>query len=119
LGSVGRRHLQNFRAQCELDKILVLRRADDGGEAIRLGADRVLLSLEEAIEEAPSWSVIASPATHHAETAVALAAAGSHLLIEKPLAADLRAATRIVEACRRHDRVLVTGYNLRFDACLQ
>ncbi len=119
LGSIGRRHLQNFRQHREQDEILVLRRQGDGGEAVGMGADRLLTSLDEAFDAKPSWAVIASPATRHAEFAVELAAAGSHLLVEKPLAADLPAARRIVDACRRHNRVLMTGYNLRFDACLQ
>lgn len=119
LGSIGRRHLKNFRQCREQDEILVLRRQDDGGEAVGLGADRLLTRLDEALDAKPTWAVIASPATRHAEFAVALAAHGSHLLVEKPLAADLLAARRIVDVCRRHDRVLLTGYNLRFDACLQ
>jgi 1,5-anhydro-D-fructose reductase (1,5-anhydro-D-mannitol-forming) len=49
---------------------------------------------------------------HHAET-LAAAAAGKHVLCEKPLALTLADARAIVEACARAGVVLRTNYHLR------
>ncbi|MEM9366194.1 MAG: Gfo/Idh/MocA family oxidoreductase [Planctomycetota bacterium] len=114
LGSIGRRHLRNLRQLRPYDHLTVIRRHDDGLAKL-LGADQVCLALAECVSPAPDYAIIASPSTLHAESALKLAAAGTHLLVEKPLANSLPAANAIVEACRRNDRVLMTAYNLRFD----
>lgn len=118
LGSIGKRHLANFRNLRPDDDIAVLRRHDDG-EAVRIGADGCLTSLAEAIAYQPDWAVIASPATYHVVTAVPLARSGVKLFVEKPLAGTIDQARRIVDACRIHNQLLMTGYNLRFHPCLE
>jgi predicted dehydrogenase len=59
---------------------------------------------------------IVSIATHtntHADYAVAALEAGAHVFVEKPLAATVADARRVVEAARAHNRKLVVGYILR------
>lgn len=118
LGSIGRRHLANFRRLCPDAEIAVLRHRGDDGQAQRLGADHVLTRIEQAIGYAPDWSVIATPAAMHCETAIVLARCGSHLLVEKPIATSLSEARALVETCQQLDRVLMVGYNLRFEPAL-
>jgi predicted dehydrogenase len=52
---------------------------------------------------------------HHASTAAPLLAAGLDLLIEKPLAASLADADRILELSRRHGRIVQAGHLERFN----
>lgn len=61
----------------------------------------------------PDVAVIANPAPFHVASALPLADAGVHLLIEKPIAADLAGLERLLEAitCRRI--VALVGYQLR------
>ncbi len=47
--------------------------------------------------------VLASPPEFHREQALAVAAAGRHLLIEKPMAQSVAECREIVAACERHD----------------
>lgn len=49
----------------------------------------------------------------HAEFAIAAFEAGAHVFIEKPLAATVEDAERVVSAAKKHDRKLVIGYILR------
>ncbi len=49
----------------------------------------------------------------HAEQAVAAAAAGKHVLCEKPLALTLHDAQAIIDACRKAGVVLGTNHHLR------
>jgi predicted dehydrogenase len=55
------------------------------------------------------------PTVHHATAAAPLLAAGIDLLIEKPLAANLADADRILELSRRHGRIVQAGHLERFN----
>jgi len=57
--------------------------------------------------------VVSTPTKFHAEIAIAALEAGKHVLCEKPLARTSDEARRIVEAARRANRVLKTGFNYR------
>jgi predicted dehydrogenase len=58
---------------------------------------------------------ICVPTVHHASAAEPLLAAGVDLLIEKPLAASLADADRILELSRQHGRIVQTGHLERFN----
>jgi predicted dehydrogenase len=58
---------------------------------------------------------ICVPTVHHASAAEPLLAAGVDLLIEKPLAASLADADRILELARTHRRIVQTGHLERFN----
>lgn len=55
------------------------------------------------------------PTVHHATAAAPLLAAGIDLLIEKPLAANLADADRILELSCRHGRLVQAGHLERFN----
>ena len=57
---------------------------------------------------------IASPVHCHAGQIERAAAAGKHVLCEKPLTLDLGEARRAVAACRRHRVFLQEGYMMKF-----
>jgi myo-inositol 2-dehydrogenase / D-chiro-inositol 1-dehydrogenase len=60
-------------------------------------------------------AVIALPTSLHEPAVAAAAAAGLHIFCEKPLAADIPAATRIAETARNAEVLLQVGFNRRFD----
>lgn len=113
LGSIGARHLRNLRLLEPDAEIAVLRRASSGAQTVE-HADQVIHSVEEAIAFAPLAAVIASPAPQHIPFAARLAEAGVHLLIEKPLSADLEGCESLIRLCRERKLSLAVGYNLRF-----
>ncbi len=57
---------------------------------------------------------IATPTFEHAPQALAAAAAGKHVLCEKPLALDVKEAEQILAACRNARVKLGVGYMMRF-----
>jgi predicted dehydrogenase len=59
--------------------------------------------------------VIALPTGMHAEVAEAALEAGKHVYLEKPLAANVEDARRVVEAWERSNRVGMIGFNYRFN----
>ena len=116
LGSIGRRHLRNVRELLPAADISVLRHARTN-EPAPPEADRVIYSLDDACALQPAAALICGPTTAHAEAAVALAGAGAHLFVEKPIAETVAAAQRILDAAR--DRIVFVAYNLRFSKAVQ
>jgi len=57
---------------------------------------------------------IASPVVCHARQIKMAAAAGKHVLCEKPLTLNLKQAQQAVEACRKHQVFLQEGYMMKF-----
>jgi predicted dehydrogenase len=60
-------------------------------------------------------AVIAAPTTVHAEIGCFLLEAGIDVLVEKPIAADLTAADRLIGAAERNGRILQVGHLERFN----
>jgi predicted dehydrogenase len=58
---------------------------------------------------------IATPQGEHEPFAVEAAAAGKHVLCEKPLAATIDQALRMIAACRKHGVLLMTAYRKFFE----
>ena len=60
-------------------------------------------------------AVVAVPTSAHAEVGCALLEHGIDVLVEKPIAADLASARRLVDTAARHDRILQVGHLERFN----
>lgn len=78
--------------------------------------DAVGLPDLDALLESPTIEavVICLPTHLHAAAATAVLAAGRHVYVEKPLAADLDGAAAVRAAWRRGDRTGTVGFNFRF-----
>lgn len=59
---------------------------------------------------------IALPNDLHAEAAARAAAAGLHVLVEKPMAPTVAECRKVIETCRREDVRLMVAYRLHFQA---
>lgn len=114
LGSIGQRHLRNLRTTYPDAEIAVWRRPSGHGHEVPSGADRLCFSLKEVLTFAPEAAIIASPASFHLEAALALAGAGVHLLVEKPLSVSAAGIDALIRLCQEQGVVLMVGYNLRF-----
>ena len=82
-----------------------------GAQAMTRAADFVAAGLQAA--------VVATPNRHHAELGVALLEAGVHVLVEKPIAADLKGARAMIDAAKANDRVLMVGHVERFNPAVE
>jgi predicted dehydrogenase len=60
-------------------------------------------------------AVVAVPTSAHAEVACTLLNAGIDVLVEKPIAADLDSARRLVDTAARNNRILQVGHLERFN----
>ena len=117
LGSMGRHHARNLRAIDGVDLIAV---ADPAGDSFGVaGSLDVLPDIEALIAQKPDYVVVATPTKFHEQIGLALAGAGIHALIEKPLAADTGAARRLAEAFASAGLIGATGHIERYNPALQ
>lgn len=121
-GAFGRNHLR------------VLRELEDAGEPVRLvgvvdrdpgavaaAAEKFSVPGFETIQECLAGcggldaASVCVPTMHHADAAETLLDAGADLLIEKPLAANLADADRILALAKQRGRIVQTGHLERFN----
>src|SRR3990172_8248650 len=118
LGSIGTRHARLVRELVPNVQIVVLRHRSCQ-EMDEPSIDYCVTSLDEALKFSPQAAVIANPASHHLDVALALAQVGVHLLVEKPISHTTQGVSDLIDVCRAQDVILMTGYNLRFAPSLQ
>ena len=112
LGSIGLRHLRLLREALPEADIRVLRHTNTAES--NKDPNGFFFRLEDACSFAPELAVIANPSPFHIVTAMALAEAGAHLLVEKPLSPLSDGAEDLISLCASRKQVLYVGYNLRF-----
>ena len=80
---------------------------------------RLFGNLQELIASKPDYCVVAAPTAFHLELGLALAQAGIHALIEKPVAASPAEATQLVEAFDSAGLIGGVGHIERFNPALR
>ena len=91
------------------------RRALAGRQGVRAVAEFDAALADPAIDA----MILTSPNTMHESQVVAAAAAGKHVLCEKPLGLTGESARRSVAACQAAGVVLAVGHERRFEPALQ
>ncbi|MDP9884499.1 putative dehydrogenase [Sinomonas atrocyanea] len=100
-GAISRNHLEAFAA---IPQATVVAVCDvDAGRAretaARWGIDGAFGSVEEILAAGVDVVSVCTPHPTHEAVVLAAAAAGAHVLCEKPIAIDLASAERMVAAC--------------------
>jgi predicted dehydrogenase len=99
-------------ALCDVSEELVRACADD------YGVPRTFARWQDLLA-APVDAVLILTSGSHAPIAIAAAAAGKHMLIEKPMCFSVAEGRAIIEAARRAGVTLMVGYNKRYDPAYQ
>ncbi len=116
LGMMGRHHARVLR---EIDGVELVALADPAGDPHAVAGDTPLFdSVQGLIDAGIEAAVVAVPTRFHEDVALALAEAGVHTLIEKPVAHTLEAAARLVTAFEEADLVAAVGHVERFNPAL-
>jgi predicted dehydrogenase len=114
---MGRHHA---RVLSSLDGVELVAVADPGGDAHgAAGGRRVLDSVADLIATGIDYCAVATPTVHHQEVGLALAEAGVHALIEKPLAGDGPSARKLVEAFAAAGLTGAVGHIERYNPALR
>ncbi|MBP2413747.1 putative dehydrogenase [Arthrobacter stackebrandtii] len=117
LGMMGRHHARVIREVEGVDLVAV---ADAYGDPHGVAKDLpVLRNVEELIAAGIDMAVAAVPTGMHEEVGLALAEAGVHTLVEKPIAASTEAGKRLLAAFTAKGLVGAVGHIERFNPALQ
>lgn len=118
-GSIGRRHAQNL---CELgvdDLVLYDADRDRSKSVARELQVRWVRTLDRGYEEKPNAALICAPTSLHLELATEALEHDCHLFIEKPISHSMAGVDEFLEEVEHKKRVLLVGYNFRFDPLLK
>ncbi len=80
---------------------------------------QAVTSVEAFVEAGLDAAVVSTPNRTHADLTVALLERGVHVLVEKPIAAAVADARRMIDAAKANDRVLMVGQVERFNPAVE
>jgi predicted dehydrogenase len=114
-GSVGKRHLTNFR-QLGIEHLGAVDPRDDRRQEIveRFAPARAYADLDEALREGYDAVVVCAPTAHHTEAARRSLLAGAHVLMEKPISDRLEGVSDVIALAKQRGLVYLVGYTYRF-----
>jgi len=114
-GQFGKNHCRVVRESDRAELTAVV--DTDATRAAEAAAAHGALSLTDFHELAGKVdaAIVAVPTTVHEEVGCALMEAGIDVLVEKPIAPDLAAATHLIDAAARQGRILQVGHLERFN----
>jgi UDP-N-acetylglucosamine 3-dehydrogenase len=119
-GVMGRNHARVLSEMRDADLVAVFDPDAAVAEAVASSFGATPVTTAQAFVDAGlDMAVVAVPNRHHADLGVALLEAGVHVLVEKPIAADIAGARRLIEAARDNDRVLMVGHVERFNPAVE
>jgi UDP-N-acetylglucosamine 3-dehydrogenase len=117
LGMMGRHHARVLGSLPGVDLVAV---ADPGGDVHGVAGGRpVFKDIDQLIAAGLDYCMVAVPTIHHEQVGLALAEAGVHAIIEKPLAQDTPSAVRLAEAFKAKGLVGAVGHIERYNPALQ
>jgi UDP-N-acetylglucosamine 3-dehydrogenase len=117
LGMMGRHHA---RVLGSLDGVDLVAVADPAGDPHGVAGSLPLHgSIDELIAAGIDYCMVAVPTAYHEQVGLALAEAGVHAIIEKPLAPDVASATRLADAFASRGLVGAVGHIERYNPALQ
>lgn len=117
LGSMGRNHARNLIALDGVDLVAV---ADPAGDPTRaVSGVPVVSTVTQLLEHRLDYCVVAAPTKLHGEIAQEIAAAGVHMLVEKPVAMDAETGRGMVQAFERAGLIGAVGHIERYNPALQ
>lgn len=117
LGVMGRNHARVLGSLDGVELVAIADPAVEPGGAT--GSVRVVHDLEALLTCGIEMCVVAVPTAEHLAVGLALADAGVHALIEKPLALDCVAGQQLVDAFTKAGLVGGVGHVERFNAALR
>jgi predicted dehydrogenase len=114
-GFIGRRHIDTV-AGTEAAELVAISDTETAAGAVAAAHGVPFFDDYAAMlaSVAPDGVIVATPTSLHAEITMDVLGAGAHVLVEKPIAADLQESEQIIaqaKACRRH---VLVGHHRRY-----
>ena len=119
LGMIGRHHARILQTSSRVEFAGAV---ETGGDRYRSVMDptRIFTSIDALLASGPvDFAVVALPTDEHGPATQALAEAGVHVLVEKPLAGTAQEAAEIIAVCERAGVHAAVGHVERYNPALQ
>ena len=116
-GLIGRRHAAHVHAEPEAALIAIVEPFAGGAQVAETYAVPCYRSIDDLLAAALDFdaAILASPTHTHAGLAISLLALDKHVLIEKPISADLASARQVLEAAAKSRGQVLVGHHRRFN----
>jgi predicted dehydrogenase len=115
VGSFGRHHLRILSKSPNAQLAGVVDADNDRAGAAAAEYNCPVYASPAELAGKVEAAVVAVPTSAHAEVGCTLLENGIDVLVEKPIAADLASARRLVDTAARHGRILQVGHLERFN----
>src|SRR5260370_34757868 len=112
-GQFGRNHVRVARESTRSELVAVV--DTDPARAHEAAAGRLAFTDYRELRGCVDAAIIAAPTIAHAEIGCELMQAGIDVLVEKPIAADLESADRLIETAHACGRILQVGHLERYN----
>ncbi len=119
-GLVGARHIQHIIDSPSCILTSVVDPNPQAGMVAESAGANYFEDVDSFLERPDAEGVIiATPNESHASLGIKCAKAGLHLLVEKPIEADLKAASELVDTAEKEGVKLLVGHHRRFNAYIE
>lgn len=119
-GSMGRHHARVVAESGATELAAIVDPHPGAEEIAALRQAPLVSSIDELLRgEPPELAIVAVPTQAHAEIAAQLLEAGVPVLVEKPIAANLEEAERMISLAREQGLVLAVGHVERFNPAVR
>ena len=118
LGMMGRNHARVLASLAGVDLVGIADPAGGVAGGAPIGVP-VVDTVEELLAIGIDYATVSTPTQYHLETALILAEAGIHALIEKPLTTDVVSARKIAGAFESAGLIGAVGHIERYNPALQ
>jgi predicted dehydrogenase len=115
VGDFGRNHARIYSRLEEAELVGVLDTVPERAHSVAQEFSTAVLPDLDSLRGRVDAASVAVPTIQHAQVGCRLLELGIDVLVEKPMAASLPEADRLIETARRYDRVLQVGHLERFN----
>ena len=115
-GSVGKRHIENLSKLKNMEIIVCTKKKPD--QFLKQKKCKIYTTIKECVKENPKFAIVSNETRFHIKTALYLAKAGIHMLIEKPLSHSLQGTNDLLTIIKKKKLVILMGCNFRFHPCI-
>ena len=119
LGVMGRNHARVLSEIKDAELVCAFDPDAPTAEAARAYGAEPVTTPEAFVDAGLDAAIVATPNRHHADLGVALLEKGISVLVEKPIAADIEGARRMIDAAKASGATLMVGHVERFNPAVE
>lgn len=112
-GKIGKLRVETIQESPDTTLAAVMDLSEEGARAVAGGAP-VFTDLDRFLDTDMDAVVVSTPPHLHEAPCLGALARGRHVLVEKPMANSVETCRRILKAAAAANRVVATGFNMRY-----